>query len=137
MNVVAQLLEARTDERGVDHAALAVAIDAMYDVVAATTACADACLSEHTPDDRSDCVRACADAADVAGALARVLARSGPTVQGSQGLVSAAAKMLAECGSICADHAEHDKSCRITAEVTTRGQQSLASLEAAIASVEV
>jgi hypothetical protein len=136
MNVVAQLLEARTDERGVDHAALALAIDAMYDVVAATTACADACLSEHTAGDRSDCIRACADAADVAATLARVLARSGPTVQGSQALVSAAAKMLAECGAICAEHAQHDKTCRITADITSRGQQALASLEAAIAAVE-
>lgn len=136
MNVVAQLLEARADERGVDHAALSVAIDAMYDVVAATTACADACLSEHAGGDRTDCIRACADAADVAGALARVLARSGPTVQGSQAMVGAAAKMLSECGAICAEHAEHDKTCRLTAEITSRGQQALASLEAAIAAAE-
>ena len=134
MNVSAQMLEARADARGVDHAALALAIDAMHDVVAATTMCADACLSE--PAGRSDCVRACADAADVAGTLAKVLSRTGPTVQGTQALVAAAAKILAECSSVCAEHGEHDKHCRICAEVCSRGQQTLAGLEAEVAAVE-
>jgi hypothetical protein len=134
MNVAAQMLEARSDERGVDHGALAMAIDAMHDVVAATTACADACLSEGG--DKADCVRACADAADVAGALARVLSRTGPTVEGSRTLVSAGAKMLSECSAVCAEHGDHDKHCRICAEVCSRGQQALATLGAQIAAAE-
>lgn len=136
MNVAAQMLEARTDERGVDHAALALAIDGMHDVVSATTACADACLSEGSAGDRADCIRACADAADVATALIRVLSRTGPTVQGTQALISAGAKMLAETSAVAAEHGDHDKHCRITAETTSRGQQALAGLEAAIAAAE-
>jgi hypothetical protein len=134
MNVAAQMLEARTDRRAVDHAALALAIDAMHDVVTATTACADACLSD--PTDKADCVRSCADAADVAGTLARVLSRTGPTVEGSQALVGATAKVLSECSSVCAEHGDHDKHCRICAEVCSRGQQALAGLGAAIAAAQ-
>lgn len=136
MNVAAQMLEARSDERGVDHAALALAIDAMHDVVSATTSCADACLSGPGVEDRVECIRACEDTADVAATLSRVLARTGPTVQGTQALVSAAAKMLAETSSVAAEHGDHHKHCRITAETTSRGQQALAGLEAAIAAAE-
>ena len=136
MNVAAQMLEARSDERGVDHAALALAIDAMHDVVSATTSCADACLSEPGVADKTDCVRACLDAADVATALIKVLSRTGPTVQGTQALLSATAKMLAETSAVAASHGDHDKHCRITAETTSRGQQALASLEAAVAAAE-
>ncbi len=46
MNVAAPMLEARPDARGVDHAALAVAIDALNDVVIAATTCGDSCLSD-------------------------------------------------------------------------------------------
>lgn len=134
MNVAAQMLEARTDERGVDHAALALAIDAMQDVVAATAMCADACLSD--PTDKADCVRACTDTSDVAAALAKVLSRTGPTVLGTQALVSAAAKMLSECAAVCAEHGEHDAHCRICAEVCGRGQQALARLEAEVAAAQ-
>jgi hypothetical protein len=131
MDVVAQMLEARTDERGIDHATLALAIGALQDVVAATTACADACLSEGG--DKADCVRACADTADVAGALVRVLSRTGATTEGTRSLVQAAAKVLAECGTICAAHGEHDKHCRICAEVCGRAEQALQSLLTAVA----
>lgn len=136
MNVAAQMLAARTDERGVDHAALAMAIDAMHDVVSATTGCADACLSEPNVADMSECIRACLDAADTATALIKVLARTGPTVQGSQALIGATAKMLAETSAVAAGHGDHHKHCRISAETTSRGQQALAGLEAAVAAAE-
>lgn len=136
MNVVAQMLEARTDDRGVDHAPLALAIDAMHDVVSATTACADSCLSEFDAGDKTACIRACLDAADVATALIKVLTRTGPTVQGTQALISATAKMLSETSAVAASHGDHDKHCRITAETTSRGQQALAALEAAVAAAE-
>ncbi len=136
MNIAAQMLEARPDARGVDHAALSLAIDAMHDVVSATTTCADACLSEDAVGDRVDCIRACADAADVATALIKVLSRTGPTVEGTRALVDATAKMLSETSKIAAEHGEHDKYCRITAETTSRGQQALAGLEAATAAAE-
>ena len=136
MDVAAQMLEARTDERGVDHATLALAIGSMHDVVSATSVCADACLSETDAADMTDCIRACLDAADVATALIKVLSRTGPTVQGTQALVSATAKRLAETSAVAARHGDHDKHCRITAETTSRGQQALAALEAAVAAAE-
>jgi hypothetical protein len=136
MDVAAQMLEARTDERGVDHATLALAIDAMHDVVSATSVCADACMSEPDVADMTDCIRACLDAADVATALIKVLSRTGPTVQGTRALVSAAAKMLAETSAVATRHGDHDKHCRITAETTSRGQQALAGLVAAVAAAE-
>ena len=43
---------------------------------------------------------------------------------------------LAETAAIAEAHGQHDKHCRITAEVTSRGQQALASLEAAVAAAE-
>ncbi len=136
MNIAAQMLEARPDARGVDHAALAVAIDALNDVVIAATTCGDSCLSD--PDgsngaDRRDAVLACADAADVAGATARVLCRTGPTVEGSRALVDATAKILSETSSVCAEHGAEDKFARICADATSRAQQALAGLQSAIA----
>ncbi len=83
-----------------------------------------------------DCIRACQDVADVAGAASRVLARTGPTVHGSRALVTAAAKMLAECSEACSEHGEHHRHCRITAEATSRAEQALAGLQAAIASAD-
>lgn len=136
MSVVADMLDARPDERGVDHSALARAIDAMHEVVSATTTCADACLSEPDVADMTDCIRSCLDAADTATALIKVLSRTGPTVQGTQALLSATAKMLSETSAVAAAHGEHDKHCRITAETTSRGQQALAGLEAAVAAAE-
>lgn len=136
MNVAIQMLEARHDERGVDHAALALAIDSLQDAAAAAVSCADACLSAPDPADMADCIRACQDTVDVAGALARVLARTGPTVSGSRALVDAAAKMLKECSEACAEHGEHHRHCRITAETTSRAEQALAGLQSAIASAD-
>lgn len=134
MNVATQMLEARPDARGVDHAALALAIDGLNDAAAAATACADACLSGPGIEDRADCIKACADAADVAAAAARVLARTGPTVAGSRALVDAASKILNETAGQCADHGEHHKHARICAETLSRAQQALAGLQAAVAS---
>ncbi len=136
MDVAAQMLEAHPQPRAVDHATLAIAIDALGDAVSAATSCADACLAESNVADMVDCVRACQDAADVAGALARILARTGPTPVGSRSLVGAAAKLLGEAASIADSHGQHDKHCRLSAETLTRAQQALASLEAAVAAVE-
>lgn len=136
MDVAAQMLEAHPQPRGVDHATLAIAIEALNDVVTAATSCADACLAESNVADMVDCARACQDAADVAGALARVLARTGPTPQGTRSLVNATAKLLGEAGAIADRHGQHDKHCRISAETITRGQQALASLEAAVAAAQ-
>lgn len=133
MNVVTQMLEARPDERGVDHATLALAIDALQDVAAASAACADACLSEPDVALRIDCIRACADAADVAGALAKVLSRTGPTSVGTRSLVGATAKLLSELAKVTGEHGEMDKHCRITSETASRAEQALQSLEADVA----
>jgi hypothetical protein len=57
-------------------------------------------------------------------------------VEGTQALVAAGAKMLSECASVCGAHGEHDKHCRICAEVCSRGQQALAGLSAAIADAQ-
>ena len=133
MNVAAQMLEARPDDRGVDHAALAIAIDALHDVVSATTTCADACLSMDDVATRRDCIQACLDAADVAGAAIRVLSRTGPTVEGSRALVDATAKILSETSSVCAEHGADDKHARICADTTSRAEQALAGLQTAIA----
>lgn len=134
MNVAAQMLESRPDTRGVDHAALALAIDGLHDVVVAATTCADACLSmEGEIADVRDCVQACADAADVATATAKVLSRTGPTVEGSRALLDAAAKILSETSNVCAEMAVDDKHARICADTTSRAQQALANLQTAIA----
>ena len=133
MNVATQMLEARPDARGVDHAALAMAVDALQDVVTAATTCADACLSESDIDDHRECIQSCGDAADVAGATAKVLCRSGPTVEGSRALVDAAAKILSECSAICAEHGVHDKHARVCADTMSRAEQALAGLQTAIA----
>lgn len=134
MNVAAQMLESRSDERGVEHAPLARAIDALHDVVTTATTCADACLSEDDGlESRRDCIQVCADAADVSATTARVLCRTGPTVEGSRALVDATAKMLSEAGAVCAEHGDHDKHARICAEVMASAEQALAKLQTAIA----
>lgn len=134
MNVAAQMLEARPDSRGVDHAALGLAIDALADAVTATTTCADTCLSmDGELGGRRECIQACADAADVAAAAAKVLCRSGPTVEGSRALVDAAAKIFSETAAICAEFAANDKHARICADTLTRAEQALAGLQTAVA----
>lgn len=137
MNVATQMLESRPDERGVDHAALSLAIDSLQDAAVACTTCADACLTGPGTDDRVDCIRACADAADVAAATARVLSRSGPTVEGTRALLDAAAKILSETSAVCADHGTDHKHARVCADVTTRAEQAVASLQTAVASATV
>jgi hypothetical protein len=137
MNVAAQMLQARPDARGVDHAALALAIDALHDVVSAATTCADACLTDHGDLDASrQCIQACGDAGDVAAATAKVLCRSGPTVEGTRALVEATSKLLAECGAICGEHGIDDKHARICADTMSRAQQALAGLQTAAAAAE-
>jgi hypothetical protein len=134
MNVAAQLLESRPDEAGVDHAPLARAIDALNDVALAATTCADACLVEGGDlDQRRECIQVCADAADVASAAARVLCRSGPTVEGTRALVEATAKLLSEASPICAEHGAHDKYARLCADSMSGAEQALARLQAAVA----
>lgn len=136
MTVAARMLEARAHERDVDHAALALAIEALQEAVNAATGCADACLTEPEVAQRVECVQACADAADVAGVLARVLSRTGPTVIGSRALLDATAKMLSEVAQITGAHGAHDKHCRIASETMQRAQQALQALGADIAAAE-
>lgn len=133
MNVSAQILEARPDARGVDHALLALAIDALADVVTASTTCADACLSHDDVTSRRDCIRACQDAADVSTATIKVLSRIGPTMHGSRALIDAAAKLLSETETVTAAHGIDDKHCRICAETCARASQTLQSLQTEIA----
>lgn len=134
MNAASQMLESRPDARGVDHAPLARAIDALHEVVTSATTCADACLSEDRGvEDRRECIKVCADAADVAAATARVLCRTGPTVEGTRALVDATAKLLSEASTVCAEHGAHDKHARICADTMSSAEQALASLQAAVA----
>lgn len=133
MNVAAQMLEARSDTRGVDHAALSLAIDGLHDAVTAAVACGDACLSESDIDTHRECIQACADTADAAGATARILSRSGPTIEGSRAIVDATAKILSETSAVCAEHGAHDKHARICADTLSRAAQALAGLQTAIA----
>ena len=133
VNVAHQMLEARPDGRGIDHAALGLAIDALHDVVTAATICADSCLTEPDVASRSDCIQACGDAADVAAATARVLGRSGPTVEGTRALVEAASKLLSEAAAVCDQHGVDDKHARTCADVMGRAQQALAGLQTAVA----
>lgn len=133
MDVVAQMLQARPESRGVDHTDLAIAIDALHEAVGAATSCADACLSEVDVTEHRACIQACADAADVAAATARVLCRSGPTINGSRALVDATAKLLSEASSICAEHGVDDKHARICADALSRAERALAGLQTAIA----
>ena len=137
MNVVTQILEARPDQRGVDHATLSLAIDALQDVVVVATTCADACLELPDTDDRVDCIRVCNDAADVAGTTSRVLCRTGPTVEGTRALVDATAKLLSEAASVCAEHGADHKHARVSSDVLDRAAQALAALQAAVASATV
>lgn len=136
MNVAAQMLDARPDARGVDHAALSLAIDALHDAVSAATTCADACLSMPDPGDRIECIQACSDAADVSAATLRILSRTGPTVMGTRALVDATAKILSETSSVCAEHGVDHKHCRICADVLSRAEQALAGLQTAVAAAE-
>lgn len=133
MSVAIRMLETHPDPRGVDHAPLAEALDALGDVATAATQCADACLSGPAVEERVDCIRACADAADVAATTARVLGRTGPTVEGSRALLQAAARLLSECAQACAAHAEHHAHCRICADTCTRAERAIASLQTAVA----
>lgn len=133
MNVAAQMLDARPDARGVDHAALSLAIDGLHDVVSAATTCADACLSMPGADDRAECIQACNDAADIAGATLKILSRTGPTVTGTRALVDATAKILSETSQVCAEHAADHQHARICADVTASAERALAGLMTAVA----
>lgn len=133
MNVATQILEARPDQRSVDHATLSLAIDSLMDVVVVATTCADACLVLPDADSRVGCIQACNDAADVAGTTARVLSRTGPTVEGTRALVEATTKILSETSAVCAEHGADHKHARICSDVTARAEQAMAALQAAVA----
>lgn len=134
MTIATQMLQARPDERSVDHAVLGEAIDSLSEAVVATTNCADSCLVVEPP--VIECVQVCSDAADVAAATARVLSRTGPTVEGSRRLVDAAAMILSECADECERHADHHSHCRLCAEACRRAQRSLGHLQTEIARAE-
>ncbi len=136
MNVAAQMLDARPDERGVDHAPLALAIDGLHDVVSAASTCADVFLSTPVVDGGGECIQACLDAADIAGTTVKFLSRTGPTVTGTRALVNATAKILSETSQVCAEHGADHKHARICADVTARAEQALAGLLTAVAAAE-
>lgn len=125
------MLEAAPEAREIGHGVIAEAIDALNEASLVATQCADACLV--TDADMTECVQACLDTADVAGVTARVLARTGPTVQGTRGLVDAAARILSECTNVCGEHAEHHRHCRICAEACDRALQAIAGLQTKVA----
>lgn len=133
MTIAIQMLQARPDERGVDHAVLAEALDALNDVALAATNCADSCLLVEPP--AITCVQACSDAADVAAVTARVLSRTGPTVEGSRRLLDAAAMVLSECAEQCEEHAAHHQHCRVCADACHRAQRAVAQLQAEVARI--
>lgn len=125
------ILQARTDERGIDHAVLAEALDALGEVALAATSCADGCLTAEEV--HATCVQACLDAADVAAATARVLSRTGPTVQGTRRLVDATAQLLAECAQECEEMAVVHRHARACADACQRAQRALAGVQTAVA----
>lgn len=135
MTIALQMLQARPDPRGVDHAALAEALEALNDVALAATNCADSCLVVEPP--MVACVQVCSDAADVAAATARVLSRSGPTVEGSRRLVDAAAMVLSECADECERHIDVHQHCRVCADACRRAQRSLSQVQAEVARSEM
>ena len=117
---------------------LAEAIDALAACVAASTACADACLGEPDAEHMRSCIRsdlACADLCDV---TARFLLRTGgydiPVVRN---LLEATSKACSTSGEICESHADTMKHCRVSADACRRAEHAIQRLLTQLAAAVV
>lgn len=98
-------------------ALITAAIRACMDCALSCTTCADACLSESSPDRLRDCIRLCLDCAEVCVTTASVLTRrTAERRQLQQELLAVCATACRLCGEECQMHADHHDHCRACAE---------------------
>jgi len=116
-----------------DRTHLAAAIDALIACSQACTACADACLSEDTVAELTECIRTNLDCADICATTARVLSRhTGYDANISRALLEACATACRACGDECARHAEHHEHCRICTDACRACEQACRDLLASM-----
>jgi hypothetical protein len=96
------LLDERTQREGVE---------ACFEAEVACVACADACLVEPDVNELRRCIRSNLDAADIAGATARMLARHLIDARLLRAQVEACARACAACAAACHEHLHHEH-CR-------------------------
>jgi hypothetical protein len=118
---IADMVAASARQVDLDAKSLAEAISSCLECAAVCTMCADACAAEPDVAELRRCIRLNADCADLCGAVARVLGRTGDPHSGAlRAAVDACAEICVACASECQKHADHHEHCRQCAEVCMR-----------------
>lgn len=91
-------------------------LEACFEAELSCVVCADGCLAEQNVAELARCIRTTLDAADVAGATARMLARRLSDARLLRAQVEACARALSACAAACHEHAEWLVHCRESAE---------------------
>lgn len=132
MPTTADVLADHPARSSFDHHELARAIDSCLAAVAASTACADACLSGDDAASMRRCIQLGLDCADICGATVRVLSRPTPAGEVWRRLVETCARACRESAVECESHTGH-KHCQQCAKITREAEAALSQLLAAAA----
>jgi hypothetical protein len=134
MTHASEMLDAYpADLGGVDKDKLAACIRACVDCAQASTACADACLSEDMVAELRTCIRTDLDCADVCAATGRVLSRhTGYDANLTRAVLEACATACRSSGDECERHAGMHEHCRICAEACRQCERACRDLLAAL-----
>lgn len=96
---------------------LVACIEACMGAMAASAACADACLAEPDATEMTTCIRLNLDCSDLCAATGRILTRHvGHLTQEVIAQVNALAAVVAACGRECGQHAKDNEHCGICAQ---------------------
>jgi hypothetical protein len=113
---IADMVSASAHQFDLDGKSLADAIEACLDCAAICTMCADACAAEPNVAQLRRCIRLNLDCADLCGAVARLLGRTGdPHMSALRAAVEACAEICVGCAEECQKHSEHEH-CQRCAE---------------------
>ena len=102
-----------------DLAALAAAVEALFDCAQACTTCADACLGEPHPQDLVRCIRLNQHCAELCITTGRLLSRQ-EAPELARAVLEACALACRLCAEECAQHAAQMEHCRVCAEACRR-----------------
>jgi len=119
-----EIISTHPDVRGNVNEALIRSIDEAYACSLSCTVCADACLAEEMVERLKQCIRLCADCADVCALTGRVASRrTGSNEEVIRQALQACITACRLCGDECEKHAQMHEHCRICAESCRRCEQ--------------
>lgn len=124
MHVPSMIKSYPKDLGEVEEVKLAACIAACFECAQSCTACADACLSEDSVGELTQCIRTNLDCADLCAATGNVLSRhTGQDLNITLAALRACWMVCKACADECEQHADRHEHCRICAEACRRCEQ--------------